>query len=237
MKRSCTVEVLLPLTTKRSKSEEPTPLNPQNVIPQDFELDVSLGQSAAVLQSQVEPEEEIDYIHLKHVQDCQHLKLLPHEYADAHLVKVKPLNCGIDFLDECDKCEVWERRNRLRWTFRYSVTSVIDNIIENISSGKFVKYYVGITSSPSWRCGGGLTALGNEVTGHFGEDNRMAWHVMHVMFHVGCQQAKLLERFLISYFSVREPRWPAALRNSRSGGDGVSHAASEANLPFYIYRK
>ena len=182
--------------------------------------------------------------HMKEVADAKldmdmsKLQLLEEELPERHMLLIRPLPAGFDdFFEECRHCKSVESQHMLVFSLHQSTRHMIEFIEGQVfnSQKSWRKFYIGITSSPSWRCRGGTSYSGQEVQGHFSKGNRHGWQVMHIIYFIGCQLAKRLEKLLIQYFTLRNSFWTATLANRAEGGGGISNVASDTDQHFYIY--
>ena len=181
--------------------------------------------------------------HMKEVADAKldmdmsKLQLLEEELPERHMLLICPLPPETHFYDECRHCKSLESQHMLVFSLQQSTRRMIEFIEGQVfnSQTSWRKFYIGITSSPSWRCRGGTSYSGQEVQGHFSKGNRHGWQVMHIIYFIGCQLAKRLEKLLIKCFTLRNSFWTAALANRAEGGGGISNVASDTDQHFYIY--
>ena len=102
--------------------------------------------------------------------DMAELQLLEEELPERHMLLVRPLPAGfVDFFEECRHCNFLEGQHMLVFSLQQGTRHMIQFIEKQVFNGQtsWRKFYIGITSSPSWRCRGGTSYYAQVVLGHF----------------------------------------------------------------------
>ena len=98
--------------------------------------------------------------------DMSELQLLEEELPERHMLLVRPLPAGfVDLFEECRHCKFLESQHMLVFSLQQSTRHMIQFIEGQVFNGQtsWREFYIGITSSPSWRCRGGTSYSGQVV--------------------------------------------------------------------------